>query len=81
MVTKPGMHVRLASGLEVRLAPDAWASRTLLLHIDRRHRHWSQSWGDHLLGDLQIRRPQSKHPSAFCHPSLLHTPPHFPSST
>jgi hypothetical protein len=28
-----------ASGLIVRLAPDAWASRTLLLHIDRRYHH------------------------------------------
>ena len=36
---KTGLHVHLASGLTVRLAPDAWASRTLLVHIDRRQHH------------------------------------------
>ena len=76
--SKLAMHVCLASGLVVRPPPDAWTSRMLLLHIDRRHRRCCQSCSDHLLHDLRVSQLQSRHPSAFCHSSLLlHTPPHF----
>jgi hypothetical protein len=63
----------------VRLAPDAWASRTLLLHIDRRHHHNAGAIVSRMVLKVQTQdyRATTKQTSF----SLVHAPFSIPLRT